>query len=256
MQLNLQGKTAIITGASKGIGRAIAQTLAEEGCHLHLAARTEADLAAVRDAIRAKHQVSVTIHPMDLSDSKNVRALIAACADADILVNNAGAIPGGTIDAVDEERWRKAWDLKVFGYINMCREMYAVMKARGHGVIINVIGTGGERPLATYIAGAAGNAGLMAFSRAMGAVSANDGIRVVAVNPGAIETERLLALAQSMAGGANPAEAMQKLTANLPFKRAGKPEEVADLVVFLASERASYISGTVVTIDAGAAARG
>ncbi|MSP43394.1 MAG: SDR family oxidoreductase [Alphaproteobacteria bacterium] len=255
MQLNLRGKTAIVTGASKGIGRAIAHLFAEEGCDLHLAARTEADLAAVRDTIRSKHQVSVTIHPTDLSDSKNVRSLIAAAGDADILVNNAGAIPGGAIDAVDEDRWRKAWDLKVFGYINMCREIYPRMKARGDGVIINVIGTGGERPSANYIAGAAGNAGLMAFSRAMGAVSANDGIRIMAVNPGAIETERLISLAQNLAGGASPEEAMKKMTANLPFKRAGRPEEVADLVVFLASERASYISGTVITIDAGAAAR-
>jgi NAD(P)-dependent dehydrogenase (short-subunit alcohol dehydrogenase family) len=255
MQLNLHGKTAIISGASKGIGRAIAHTLAGEGCHLHLAARTEADLAAVRDAIRAKHQVSVTIHPTDLSDGKNVRALIGACADADILVNNAGAIPGGAIDAIDEDCWRQAWDLKVFGYINMCREMYAQMKSRGRGVIINVIGVGGERPTAGYIAGGAGNAALMAFSRAMGAVSANDGIRVVAVNPGMIETERLATLARGMAGGVE-SPAWQKMLAGLPFGRAGKPEEVADLVAFLATERASYISGTVITIDAGAAARG
>lgn len=254
MQLNLSGKTALITGASKGIGRAIAISLAEEGCHLHLAARTEDDLAAVRDAIRSKHQVRVNIHPLDLSDGKNVKQLHSACQDVDILVNNAGAIPGGAIDAIDEERWRKAWDLKVFGYINMCREIYPVMKARGHGVIINVIGTGGERPTANYIAGGAGNAALMAFSRAMGAQSPNDGIRVVAVNPGMIETERLKTLAQGMAGGVE-SPAWQKMLAALPFGRAGKPEEVADLVAFLASERASYISGTVVTIDAGAAAR-
>lgn len=254
MQLNLQGKTAIVTGASKGIGRAIALTLAEEGCNLHLAARTQADLAAVRDDIRGKHQVSVTIHPMDLSDGENANRLVAACPDTDILVNNAGAIPSGPIDAVGEERWRKAWDLKVFGYINMCREMYAQMKLRGRGVIINVIGTGGERPTAAYIAGAAGNAGLMAFSRAMGSQSPNDGIRIVGVNPGAIETERLLAMAQGMPGGAdNPA--WKKRMAELPFGRPGKPEEVADLVSFLASERASYISGTVVTIDAGAVGR-
>ncbi len=255
MQLNLHNKTAIITGASKGIGRAIAHNLAEEGCHLHLAARTEADLAAVRDAICAKHQVRVTLHPLDLSDGENARRLAAACADADILVNNAGAIPGGAMDVVDEALWRKAWDLKVFGYINMCREMYAHMKARGRGVIINVIGTGGERPTASYIAGGAGNAALMAFSRALGAASANDGIRVVAVNPGATATERLLAMAQGMAGGVE-SPAWKKRMAELPFGRPGKPEEVADLVVFLASERASYISGTVITIDAGAAARG
>lgn len=255
MQLNLHGKTAIVTGASKGIGRAIAHTLAEEGCHLHLVSRTEADLAAVRDAIRAKHQAPVHIHPMDLSDGANVKRLIAACADADILVNNAGAIPTGDLEMVDEARFRKAWDLKVFGYINMCREMYREMKARGRGVIVNVIGTGGERPTAAYITGGAGNASLMAFSRALGAVSANDGIRVVAVNPGAIATERLLRMAEGMPGGTS-SEAWRKRMAGLPFGRAGKPEEVADLVAFLASERASYISGTVITIDAGAAARG
>lgn len=255
MQLNLQGKTALVTGASKGIGRAIANVLAEEGCHLHLVARTNTDLAAVRDALCARHQVSITIHPLDLSVGGNVRALIAACPDIDILVNNAGAIPGGTLDAVDEARWRAAWDLKVFGYINMTREIYAQMKARRSGVIINVIGTGGARPTATYIAGGAGNAALMAFTRAMGAVSANDGIRLLAVNPGMIETERLTALAQGMAGGVE-SPAWQKILAGLPFGRAGKPEEVADLVAFLASERASYISGTVITIDAGASARG
>lgn len=254
MQLNLDGKSAIITGASKGIGRAIAWSLAHEGCHLHLASRTEADLAAVRDAIRGKYQVSVTIHPLDLSDGQNAKRLAAACADADILVNNAGAIPGGTLDNVDEETIRKAWDLKVFGYINMCREIYGPMKSRGHGVIINVIGTGGERPMAGYIAGAGGNAALMAFSRAMGSTSPNDGIRVVAVNPGMIETERLRALAQGMAGGTD-SPAWQKILAGLPFGRPGKPEEVADLVTFLASERASYISGTVITIDAGAVGR-
>ena len=255
MQLNLHGKTAIVTGASKGIGRAIAITLAEEGCHVHLAARTQEDLAAVRDAIRAKYQVNVTIHPLDLSEGKNVRLLIAACPGADILVNNAGAIPGGSLDAVDEARWREAWDLKVFGYINMCREIYPHMKARKQGVILNVIGVGGERPTATYIAGGAGNASLMAFTRAMGAVSANDGIRVLGVNPGMIETERLTSLARGMAGGVE-SPAWRKMLAALPFGRAGKPEEVADLVAFLVSERASYISGTIITIDAGAAARG
>lgn len=254
MQLHLNGKTAIVTGASKGIGRAIAWALAEEGCHLHLAARTEADLVKVRDAIRDKYQVSVTIHPMDLSDGNNARRLIASCADADILVNNAGAIPGGALDVIDEERLRTAWNLKVFGYMNTCREMYAQMKERGRGVIVNVIGTGGERPMAAYIAGAGGNASLMAFSRALGSASPNDGIRVVAVNPGMIDTERLRTVAEGMTGGVD-SPAWQKIVAGLPFGRPGKSEEVADLVVFLASDRASYISGTVVTIDAGAVGR-
>ena len=101
MELGLSGKRVLITGASKGIGRAVAETLAEEGCSLHLAARTEADLAAARDEINAKHGVQVTIHPMDLSDGDNMRRLAADTAGIDILVNNAGAIPGGDIETID-----------------------------------------------------------------------------------------------------------------------------------------------------------
>lgn len=254
MELNLRGKTAIVTGASKGIGKAIAFGLAEEGCDLHIVSRTEADLQAVREEIAGKHQVSVTVHAMDLGDGQNARELIAACGDSDILVNNAGAIPGGTLTKIEEERWREAWDLKVFGYINLCREMYRRMAERKAGVIINVIGVGGEKPSAGYIVGSAGNASLMAFTRGLGGGSADDGIRVVGVNPGMIETERLLSLAGSMAGGTE-SEGWKKMMAGLPFGRPGKSEEVADLVTFLASERASYISGTIITIDAGAAHR-
>src|SRR5579859_3796323 len=109
MDLNLRGKTALITGASKGIGLAVARLLAEEGCTLHLVARTRETLEAARDEIRSRHQVAVTLHPLDLSRSQSVADLTQACRDVDILINNAGAIPGGSLDMVDEARWRAAW---------------------------------------------------------------------------------------------------------------------------------------------------
>jgi len=140
MDLDLRGKKALITGASKGIGRACAEVLAEEGCDVALVSRTAADLEAARSAITAKHNVGVRVFPLDLSDSANVDKVAAECTDIDILVNNAGAIPGGDIVAIDEKRWREAWDLKVFGYINMTRRFYAQMRERGHGVIVNVLG--------------------------------------------------------------------------------------------------------------------
>src|SRR5262249_39840219 len=145
--------------------------LAAEGCHLHLVARTKETLEAARDSIRARHQVSVTLHPLDLSQSPSVDALVKSAGDVDILVNNAGAIPGGSVDMVDEAKWRAAWDLKVFGYINMTRAFLALMQQRGRGVILNVIGLAGERSDAGYVAGSAGNASLMAFSRAVGSTS-------------------------------------------------------------------------------------
>ena len=191
MDLNLRGKLALVTGASKGIGLACARQLAEEGCHLHLASRTKTDLERAKETIQARHNVSVTIHPVDLSNGDAARSLAAACSDIDILVNNAGAIPAGDLQAIDEARWRDAWNLKVFGYVNMCRAVYPVMKARGGGVIVNVLGAAGERPTWGYIAGSAGNASLMAFTRGMGGTSLVDRIRIVACNPGLIRTERM-----------------------------------------------------------------
>src|ERR1700748_2189780 len=115
MELGLGGRKALVTGASKGIGRACAEALAEEGCDVVLVSRTAANLETARDAITANHNVAVRVFALDLADSRNVDRLAAECADTEILINNAGAIPGGNIDTVDETRWREAWDLKVFG---------------------------------------------------------------------------------------------------------------------------------------------
>src|SRR5207253_389391 len=124
------------------------------------------------------------VHALDLSQSASVDRLASACGEVDILVNNAGAIPGGTLDMIDEKRWREAWDLKVFGYVNMTRAFLDLMVRRGHGVIVNVIGLAGEKFDAGYVAGSSGNASLMAFTRAVGSTSIDKGVRVVGVNPG------------------------------------------------------------------------
>ena len=257
MDLELEGKTALVTGASKGIGLAVAEVLAAEGCALHLAARTADSLKAACARIEAAHDVRATAHPIDLSRTGSAQALAAACPDVDILVNNAGAIPGGDLDAIDEARWREAWELKVFGYINLTREYYRRMRERGGGVIVNVIGLAGERMDANYVAGSAGNASLMAFTRATGSVSIDQGVRILGLNPGSIETGRLIALfkarAQRLFGDA---ARWRELYEPLPLKRPGTVREIADVVAFLASPRASYMSGTIVTVDGGAAARG
>lgn len=253
MDLDLKGKAALITGGSKGIGRACALALAAEGCDLHLAARGEEALREAREVILSRFDVNVTLHPVDLSKGDFARALAAACPDIDILVNNAGAIPRGDLWQVEEPVWRQAWDLKVFGYINLTRAVYTQMKARGKGVVINVIGAAGERPHLEYIAGGAGNAALMAFTRAMGARSLGDGIRVIAVNPGLIKTERLEALLRDLAKKRfNDADRWQELMPNSPPP--GEPADIAAFVVFLASDRARFATGTVVTVDGGYAA--
>ena len=256
MDLGLRGKKALVTGASKGIGRACAEALAEEGCDVALVARTAADLDVARAAIVAKHNVGVRAFPLDLSDSKNVDKLAAECADTEILVNNAGAIPGGNIDTVDEARWREAWDLKVFGYINMTRRFYALMRERNQGVIVNILGAAGQNPDFDYIAGSSGNASLMAFTRAMGGTSPRDGLRVVGVNPGPVLTERLVTLTRQRAQlRLGDPERWQELMQGHAFGRAAKPEEIASMVAFLASEKSGYTTGTIITIDGGGSSR-
>ena len=257
MELNLRGRTALITGASKGIGLAAAESLASEGVNVILVSRTLADLEAARQKIAGRWNVHVQVHDYDLSDSTNVDKLIAEHAGIDILVNNAGAIPGGNLDQITEARWREAWDLKVFGYINMCRRFYADMRTRKRGVIVNVLGVAGEKMDRTYIAGSTGNAALMAFTKALGGSAGDDGLRVIGINPGAIATDRLVTIMKTRAkdrlGDENKWEELMK---PLPMGRAGTPKEIGDMVAFLASDLSAYTTGTIVTIDGGAANRG
>src|SRR6516164_4358216 len=256
MELGLRGRKALVTGASKGIGRACAEVLAEEGCDVVLVSRTAPDLEAARAAIVAKHNVAVRFYPLDLSDSRNVDKLAAECSDIDLLVNNAGAIPGGDLDAVDEGRWRTAWDLKVFGYINMTRRFYALMRERKKGVIVNILGAAGENPDFDYIAGSSGNASLMAFTRAIGGTAPRDGLRVVGINPGPVMTERLVTLIRTRAEARfGDAERWPELMGGYAFGRAAKPEEIAWMAAFLASDKSGYTTGSIITIDGGGGSR-
>jgi NAD(P)-dependent dehydrogenase (short-subunit alcohol dehydrogenase family) len=257
MDLNLTGRKALITGGSKGIGRATARLLAAEGCDLVLVARNAGDLDKTKGGIRAQHNVAVTTVALDLSSGEAARGLARDFPDIDILVNNAGAIPGGTIEEIDEARWRQAWDLKVFGYINLTRAYFTLMKAKGRGVIVNIIGSAGERMDAHYIAGSSANASLMAFTRALGAAAPDVGVRVVGINPGPVATDRLVFLLKKRAqDNLGDAGRWQELVKPMPFGRAATPEEIAAMAAFLASDLSGYTTGTIVTIDGGAANRG
>ena len=252
MDLQLAGKKALITGGSKGIGRAAAEVLADEGCDITLVAREQATLDDAAAAIRARRQVNVRTISADLSSDAAVRRVAAEAGELDILVNNAGAIPPGDLLSIDDEKWRHAWNLKVFGYISFCRVVYGQMKARRSGVIINVIGAAGESFPTNYIAGAAGNASLMAFTRALGKQAPSDGLRVVAINPGPVETERLVMLQRDNAAKTlGDPERWRELTKGMPFGRPASPAEIGYAVAFLASERSGYTSGTVLTINGG-----
>lgn len=252
MELNLNNKTALITGASKGIGKAIAESMANEGCNLILTARSTDKLNELKGNLQKKHNISVEVIAIDLSKKNAVEKVSDFCSEIDILINNAGAIPPGNISDINEDTWRNAWDLKVFGYINLTRLIYNKMKDAKKGVILNIIGSAGQKPMYNYIAGTTANAGLMAFTKALSNGSTANGIRVLGINPGFTASDRLITMMKGKAKEQfNDESRWEELFKDLPFQRAAKAEEVADLTTFLVSPRCDYISGTIIAIDAG-----
>jgi NAD(P)-dependent dehydrogenase (short-subunit alcohol dehydrogenase family) len=228
MNLDLKGKSALITGGSKGIGFATARAFAAEGASLHIAARNAGDLEQAREDIGRDFDIPVAIHAVDLTGGQAARELAKECADVDILVNNAGAIPGAT---------------------------YSQMKAHGRGVIINICGTAGNQIPADYAAGVTANSALITLTRALGGVSLNHGIRVLGISPGDMENERgTMFLRLQAEKEIGDAERWREKLSDLPGGSATTSEDIANAVIFLASSRARYISGTVLTIDGGLSA--
>jgi NAD(P)-dependent dehydrogenase (short-subunit alcohol dehydrogenase family) len=255
VDLGLKGKKVLITGASQGIGEGLARAFAWEGCDLYLVARSLDKLEQVAGQA-GTHGTRVVTMAVDLAAPGSLQAVMQFAGDVDVLVNNAGSIPGGTLWDVDEGAWRHAWELKVFGYINLTRAMYPAMKQRGRGVILNNIGIGGQNFDFNYIAGTTGNAALMAFTCALGGRSLEDGIRVVGVNPGPVDTERVRNVMRAQAAHllGDPGRYREMLT-RFPLGRPAAVAEIADMFVYLASDRSGYTSGSIFTVDGGIASK-
>jgi NAD(P)-dependent dehydrogenase (short-subunit alcohol dehydrogenase family) len=257
MDLHLTGKTVLITGASQGIGAGLARAFAAEGCRVRLSARNVEKLEALKAEIEtATLDADVRLFPCDLTAGGAADRLANDVGDVDILINNAGVIPSGSLFDIDEAKWRSGWELKVFGYINLCRLYYPRMKAAGGGVILNNIGNGGEVSDPRYIAGAVGNASLMMFTRALGGSSLDDNIRVVGINPGPVDTERIYTMLKKRAVDLyGDVERYRELASTYPLGRPAHVAEITDVFLFLASERSGYTSGTIVTVDGGISSR-
>lgn len=252
MDLGIAGKRVLITGGSKGIGLACADSFAAAGCELILASRDGAKLAAAADALRGKVQVNVQTFAADLSTAEGREALHAAHPDPDILVNNAGAIPAGRLQDIPIARWVEAWNLKVIGYIHMCQLYLPGMEAKRAGVICNIIGMAGRAPRAGYICGGTGNAALIAFTSALGGAAQEAGVRVFGINPAATATDRMITQARVNAKlKFGDEDRWAETLTGLPYGRPIEAKEIADLAAFLASPRGGYVNGTVVDVDGG-----
>jgi len=254
MDLQLTDKVVLITGASKGIGLACAQAFADEGARVAIAARQADTLEAAAASLRA---AGATVLPVvaDLGDPAQAEGMARQIAETlgpiDVLVNSAGAArrtPAPELTAAD---WHAAMDAKFFTYIHAMQAVLPGMLARGSGVIVNVIGAGGKVASPTHLAGGAANAALMLASAGLANAHAAAGLRINAVNPGATLTERLQQglEAEARLAGIPVEEARRRATQRTPMGRLATPEEIANMVVFLASPKASYVTGALVAMD-------
>jgi len=252
MDLQLDGKVAIVTGASRGIGRAIAQALAGEGMHVVLAARSQPAL----DEVAASLPTSSLVHAADLrmpdAPAALVDAAVARFGRLDLLVNNAGATKRGDFLALPDDAWADGFALKLFGTMRCSRAAWPQLVAAG-GAIVNIVGVGGRTGSAEFTIGGAVNAALLNLTKALADRGVRDGVRVNAVNPGSIATERLQTRLRTLAEqrGIGVDAAAAEMARGLKVARFGEPGEIASVVAFLASPRAAYLQGAVIDVDGG-----
>lgn len=256
MDLDLGGKAAVVSGASRGIGAGIAAALAREGVDLLLTARDEAALAAQAERL-ATTGVEVQTVSADLRErdapGRVVEAAIAAFSRLDVLVNCAGATKRGDFFELTDDEFADGFELKLHGCARLCRSAWPHLRRAG-GAVVNIAGIGARTPSADFTIGGSVNSAMLNFSKALADIGRSDGVRVNVINPGMIATERLERRLADVAAreGVTRDDAAARVLSDVGVARFGTPEDIGDLVAFLASARAGYIHGATIDIDGGA----
>ena len=257
MDLELNDKVALVTGASKGIGKAVALALATEGARVAIVARDAGMLDKVAAECRDRSRRDAIAVAADLSRLEEVDRVVGTVKDrlgrVDILVNNAGAIRGGAFLSIPDAQWSEDWNLKLLGYIRMSRAIFPLMQAQGGGRICNVVGAAGRNPSPGYLTAGAANAALINFSKGLADLGAPSKILVTAVSPAATRTERWDSLIAQQAAASGRSVQDLQAEAEAPYKlgRIASSEDIADMVCFLVSARASFVTGICITVDGG-----
>ena len=257
MDLGLHEKVAIVGGASKGLGKACALGLAREGVRVAICSRNADGLGRTAEEIAAETRAEVLAIPSDLSSLAGVKHLIGTAVDrfggVDIVVNNSGGPPAGTAEHAGEDLWEQAVQMSLMFFARMSREAIPHMRPRGGGRIINIFASSVKQPIENLMLSAATRLGALGFAKTLADEVAKDGILVNNIAPGYLLTDRMMDVIESRAeaSGITSEESMRALTSIIPMGRVGRPEELANLVVFLASDASSYITGATIQVDGG-----
>ena len=257
MELGLHGKVALVTGANRGIGAAIAMELAREGAHLCLVARDLTKLNEVAAAIRDTANVRTTVHAADLREPEAAEAAVRTATDAfgrlDILVNNAGATKRADFFTLTDEDFQDGFALKFHGYVRMTRAAWPHLRAF-NGNIVNIVGIGSRAGSAEFTIGGSVNVAILNFTKAMADIGVKDGVRVNAINPGLIETERFVRTVERnmRERSLSREQVIEFLLSRSGTTRVGQPEEIGAMTAFLASDKAAFIQGAIIDVDGGA----
>lgn len=254
MDLDLEGKTVLVTGGSKGIGLACAKAFLAEGAKVAISSRAQTNIDRALKSLG-----SAMGYAADLIDADQAQRVVDAAerdlGPIDVLVNSAGAAKRTPPDDLTPAAWRAAMDAKYFSYVNVFDPVVKRMAKRGRGVIVNIIGNGGKVASPTHLPGGSANAALMLATVGLANAYAGKGVRVVGINPGLTNTDRVAEGLKSDAklNQITEDEALKRAVQRIPMGRMGEPEEIADLTLFLASPRASYVTGVIVSMDGAVA---
>ena len=257
MDLELKDKVAIIGGASKGLGRACAEALAQEGARITICSRTEADLEVAAAEIRDTTGAEALVFPADLESYESIKALVSATVERygqlDIMVNNSGGPPLARSCDATEEQWETAVQRSLYFFARMSREAIPHLKAQGGGRIINILASTVYQPIPNLALSGATRMGVVAFAKSLADEVGRDGILVNNVCPGSILSERMLSnvTARARELGITVEEGLAQRAAETAVGRIGEPVELANLVAFLASSKSSYITGATILVDGG-----
>jgi 3-oxoacyl-[acyl-carrier protein] reductase len=257
MELGLKGRVAIVAGSSEGMGRAAAEAFAAEGARVAMCARTEAKLNAAAEEIRKRHGAEVFAMAADVSDAGAVKRFVTAVAEkfggVDVCVANAAGPPARNFFSAGNDDWQKAFAMNFMSVVHFARETLPWMQKKKWGRLITITSVSVKQPIADLILSNAVRAGVVGLVKSLANEFGEDGITVNNVAPGYTATERLkqLAATRALAAGVQPEDFYQKWAADTPLKRIAEPEEVADAILWLASDRASYVTGQTVLVDGG-----